>query len=139
MDPGSGTTKEDQVLEAKMSKSIPGSAIFIHDSEDEIRAKIRKAQCAEKVVEGNAIIEYAEYLMLRDKPLKVERPAKFGGDIEILDAAEMKRVFMEGRLHPMDLKNAVANELVAMLKPSREYFAKNREYLEQLGANDITR
>jgi tyrosyl-tRNA synthetase len=139
MDPGSGTTKEDQVLEAKMSKSIPGSAIFIHDSEDEIRAKIKKAQCAEKVVDGNAIIEYAEYLMLRDKPLKIERPAKFGGDLELADAEELKKTYSEGKLHPMDLKGAVANELIAMLKPSREYFEKNKDYLEQIGAKDITR
>jgi len=132
-------SKEDQVLEAKMSKSIPGSAIFIHDSEDEIKAKIKKAQCCEKVVEGNAIIEYAEYLLLRDKPLKVERPAKFGGDMELADAAELKRVFSEGKLHPMDLKSAVARELCDMLKPSRDYFEKHKEYLEQIQTKDITR
>lgn len=133
------SSKEDQVLEAKMSKSIPGSAIFIHDSEEEIKAKIKKAQCPEKIVDGNAVIEYAEYLMLRDKPLKIERPAKFGGDIELVDAAELKKVFSEGKLHPMDLKNAVARELCDMLRPSREYFDKHKEYLEQIKAKDITR
>jgi tyrosyl-tRNA synthetase len=122
-----------------MSKSIPGSAIFIHDSEEEIKAKIKKAQCAEKVVEGNAVIEYAEYLVLRDKGLKIERPQKFGGDIEMKDAEELKRVYSEGKLHPMDLKNAVARELCDMLKPSREYFAKNKEYLGQITASDVTR
>ncbi|NYZ73789.1 tyrosine--tRNA ligase [Candidatus Micrarchaeota archaeon] len=137
MDPNA--SKEDQVIEAKMSKSIPGSAIFIHDSEDEIKAKIKKAQCAEKVVEGNAVIEYAEYLMLRDKPLKVERPAKFGGDIELADAAELKKIYADGKLHPMDLKNAVAKELAEILRPSREYFEKHKEYLEQITAKDITR
>jgi tyrosyl-tRNA synthetase len=132
-------TKEDQVLEAKMSKSIPGSAIFIHDSVEEINSKIKKAQCAEKVVEGNAVIEYAEYLVMRDKGLKIERPAKFGGDIELKDAAELKAVYAEGKLHPMDLKNAVARELCEILKPSREYFEKNKEYLEQITSKDITR
>ncbi len=132
-------SKEDEVLERKMSKSLPGSAIFIHDSEDEINAKIRKAHCPEKVVEGNPIIEYAEYLVMRDRGLKIERPAKFGGDIEIKDAAELKAVFSEGKLHPMDLKNAVARELAGLLRPSREYFEKHKEYLTQIQAKDITR
>ncbi|MDD5171930.1 MAG: tyrosine--tRNA ligase [Candidatus ainarchaeum sp.] len=137
MNPNS--SKEDQVLEAKMSKSIPGSAIFIHDSEDEIKAKIKKAQCPEKVVEGNPIVEYAEYLFLRDKGMKIERPAKFGGDLEIADAAELKRIYSEGKLHPVDLKSAVAKELCDALKPSREYFEKHADYLQQIKAKDITR
>jgi len=35
--------------------------------------------------------------------------------------------------------SAVARELIGMLKPSREYFAKHKEYLEQLNVKDITR
>ncbi len=133
------SSKEDEVLERKMSKSLPGSAIFIHDSEDEIKAKIKKAHCPEKVVEGNPIIEYAEYLVMRDRGLKIERPEKFGGDMEVRDARELKSVFADGKLHPMDLKNAVARELCSMLRPSREYFEKHKEYLAQIQAKDITR
>jgi tyrosyl-tRNA synthetase len=136
-------SKEEEVLEKKMSKSIPGSAIFIHDSEDEIKSKIKKAHCPEKVVEGNPIIEYAEYLVLRDsqnkKTLKIERPEKFGGDLEIADAHELKNLFSEGKLHPVDLKNAVSRELIELLKPSREYFGKNKQYLAQIAAKDVTR
>ncbi len=136
---GAAQSKEDEVLEKKMSKSIPGSAIFIHDTEDEVRAKIKKAHCPEKVVEGNPIIEYAEYLVMRDKKLKIERPAKFGGDVEIADSKELKTVFSEGKLHPVDLKNAVSRELTELLRPSREYFEKHKEYLAQIQAKDITR
>lgn len=132
-------TKIEQEVEVKMSKSKPDSAIFIHDSVEEIQRKIKKAYCPEKIAEGNPIIEYAEYLVLRDKALKVERPAKFGGDVEFADAEELKKTYLEGKLHPMDLKAAVARELIDMLKPSRDYFAKNKEYLEQLGKEDITR
>jgi len=130
---------QEQVEEAKMSKSKPSSAIFIHDSEDEIKSKIKKAYCPEKTVEGNPITEYAEYLVLRDKKLKIERPEKFGGDVEFETPEELKKTYKEGKLHPMDLKNAVANELIDMLKPSREYFAKHKEYLQQLKMGDITR
>jgi len=130
---------QEQVEEAKMSKSKPGSAIFIHDTEEEIKSKIKKAYCPEKVVEGNPMIEYAEYLILRDRPLKIERPEKFGGDVEFGNPAELKKTYLDGKLHPMDLKNGVARELTEMLKPSRDYFAKHKEYLEQLKVKEITR
>jgi len=140
MDPNaSEDDKEGAVIDAKMSKSVPGSAIFIHDSVEEINSKIKKAYCPEKTSDGNPVIEYAEYLVLRDKGMKIERPVKFGGDIEIKDAAELKAIYAEGKLHPMDLKNAVARELAELLSPSREYFAKNRQYLEQIAEAKITR
>jgi tyrosyl-tRNA synthetase len=129
----------DEMIEQKMSKSKPASAIFIHDSPEEIKSKIKKAYCPEKTVEGNPIIEYAEYLLLRDKGIRIERPEKFGGDLDIPDADELKKVYAEGKLHPMDLKNAVTNELTDLLKPCREYFEKNKHYLEQLEMKDITR
>ncbi len=129
----------EQAIEAKMSKSKPKSAIFIHDSEEDIRSKLKKAYCPEKVIEGNPMIEYAEYLVLRDKPMRIDRPEKFGGDLEIASAEELKKIYSEGKLHPMDLKNGVANELIELLRPSREYFEKNKHYLEQLKVSDITR
>jgi tyrosyl-tRNA synthetase len=129
----------DVAADAKMSKSKPDSAIFIHDSEADIKRKISKAFCPEKIVEGNPVVEYAEYLVLRDKSLKIERPAKFGGDVEFTSADELKQVYSEGKLHPMDLKAAVTRELTEMLKPSREYFEKHKEYLAQINTGDITR
>ncbi|MBI5047205.1 tyrosine--tRNA ligase, partial [Candidatus Micrarchaeota archaeon] len=130
---------EDAEIEAKMSKSVPSSAIFVHDSEEEIQNKIKKAYCPEKVIEGNPVIEYADYLILRDSKLSIERPAKFGGDIEIATVDELKSIYLSGKLHPMDLKAAVTRKLSALLKPSREYFAKNSHYLSQLSSSDITR
>jgi len=130
---------ESDVIDAKMSKSKPSSAIFIHDSEEEIKSKIGKAYCPEKMLEGNPIVEYAQYLIMRDKPLKVERPARFGGDIEFETVDELKKTYIEGKLHPLDLKNAVARELITILKPSRDYFSKHAEYLEQIKLSDITR
>ncbi len=131
--------KDEGKIDAKMSKSKPSSAIFIHDSEEEVKSKIGKAFCPEKTIAGNPLIEYAGYLCMSGKPLKIERPAKFGGDLELADAEELKKIYSEGKLHPMDLKNAVAKELIAVLKPSRDYFAKHPEYIEQINAVAITR
>jgi len=123
---------EEEFIEAKMSKSRPESCIFIHDSEEEIKSKIEKAYCPPKVIEGNPIISMADNLILRDRSLKVERPAKFGGDLEIGSYEELVKIYGEGKLHPLDLKNAVARELVEMLRPSREYFERNKKYLEEI-------
>jgi tyrosyl-tRNA synthetase len=126
-------------LEMKMSKSKPDSAIFIHDSEEEINSKIKKAYCPEKITKGNPVAEIAMYLILRENPLKIERPEKFGGDMEITSKEELEKVYLEGNLHPIDLKNAVAGELSKMLKPSRDYFEKNKNYLEELKDLKMTR
>jgi len=122
--------KDDIEISSKMSKSKPETCIYIHDSEEDIKKKISKAYCPEKQAENNPVIEMAEFLVMRDeKSLKIERPAKFGGDVEFANSEELKKTYSEGKLHPMDLKNAVGRELAAMLKPSRDYFAKKPELM----------
>ena len=132
-------SKVEDEMDAKMSKSKPDSAIFIHDSEEQIKNKLKKAYCPEKIVEGNPIIEYAQYLIMREKKLQITRPAKFGGDLEISTPEELKQIYLDGKLHPMDLKAAVTAELSQLLKPSREYFEKNKHYLDQISTKDVTR
>ncbi len=131
----------DMEISAKMSKSKPETCIYVHDSEEEIKRKIGKAYCPEKVVEENPILELCEYALMRDpkKALRVERPAKFGGNAEFASVEELRKTYSEGKLHPMDLKNAVARELAVLLKPSRDYFAKRPELLKQVESVEITR
>lgn len=120
------------MIEKKMSKSKPDSCIFIHDSEEEIKRKIAKAHCPPRIIEDNPIVEMAEAFVLRDKPLVITRPAKFGGDVTFTTSAELQSAYGAGTLHPMDLKNAVAAELITMLKPSRDYFAKHPALLQSV-------
>ncbi|MCX6778082.1 MAG: tyrosine--tRNA ligase [Candidatus Micrarchaeota archaeon] len=116
----------------KMSKSKPETCIFIHDSEADLKKKISNAYCPPKEVAGNPIIEIAETLLMRNASLKIERPQKFGGDVEFANAAELKTAFSEGKLHPADLKNSVSSSLSKLLEPSRKYFEKNKELLTQV-------
>jgi len=122
--------KLDTEVSSKMSKSIPKSCVYIHDSEEEIKRKIDGAYCPEKEVENNPVLELCEYIIMRDKPLRVERSSKYGGDVEYGKFEELREAYKRGELHPADLKNAVAKELAAILKPSREYFSKHQELLE---------
>ena len=45
-------------MEYKMSKSNPKSAIYMHDSAEEIKSKINGAYCPEKIVDGNPLFNY---------------------------------------------------------------------------------
>jgi len=120
------------MIENKMSKSNPNSCIFVHDSVEEITRKMKKAHCPEKIVEGNPVIEMAEAFVLRDRPLKIERDAKFGGDAQFANGHELKKAFEAGKLHPVDLKNAVGRELISMLEPARKYFEGKEELIEEV-------
>ena len=125
----------------KMSKSKPYSAVFIHDTPEEIRQKLRKAFCPAKEINYNPVLDWAEHIIFREEPAEftIHRPAKFGGDVTYTTFEELKRDFAEGKLHPLDLKNAVAEYLIELLKPIREYFEKHPEPLELMKSVQITR
>ncbi len=127
-----GGNRMDPVA-GKMSKSKPDSAIFVHDSEEQIRRKIKKAYCPEKEVEGNPVFDILKFLIVRDdeKEVTIERPQKFGGDITGT-LPEIEKLYREGKLHPLDLKQYVGNELVKMLKPCREFFEKHKELIDDV-------
>jgi tyrosyl-tRNA synthetase len=121
--------KLDTEVSSKMSKSVPKSCVYIHDSEKEISEKIGAAYCPEKQLD-NPIIELCEYIVMRDKPLHIERSKKYGGDVDYAKFEDLKSAYAKGELHPTDLKNSVARELSEILKPSREYFNKHSDLLD---------
>ena len=109
----------------KMSKSKPDTCVFIHDSEDEIRRKIKKAFCPEGVVEFNPLIDWMEYLIFsREEKITIKRRPEHGGNLAINGIDELKKIFKNKELHPDDLKNFVTEYLIELLKPARERFGK---------------
>jgi tyrosyl-tRNA synthetase len=115
--------------EAKMSKSIAGSAVFIHDSKEQITDKINGAFCQPKEVEGNPILEIWKYIILRKFDSRtIKRKNKT--DLEVQSYQELEKTYMEGELHPLDLKKETIKALDEILKPIREYFEKNKKAKE---------
>lgn len=111
--------------EAKMSSS-KGNFIAVDDEPATIKGKITKAFCPPKVVKNNPVVEYAEHFALPTiGTLKISRPAKYGGPLEVRDPAELREMYSAGNLHPTDLKAALAEALVEMLAPVRDYFKRN--------------
>ena len=117
----------------KMSKSDPNSGIFIHNSDDEIRMKIKKAWCEESNIQNNPLLEISKTVIFHEyKEMKFERPEKFGGNVEYLDYKELEADFAEKKLHPTDLKQTVANYLVKIVSPIREKLNLSDELFESI-------
>jgi tyrosyl-tRNA synthetase len=107
----------------KMSKSIPGSGISVIDSKEEIDKCIKAAYCPEKIVEDNPILQIARLIIFpRFEKVEVKRDKKFGGDLKFKNYAELESVYSEGKLHPMDLKNAVAGYIEEIVAPIRKNY-----------------
>mgnify|MGYP001610397089 CR=1 FL=1 len=126
---------KEVLLDMKMSKSKPDTCIFIHDSPEEIRNKVRKAFCMEKEIIYNPILDWCKYLIfpISDR-LEIKRDKKYGGNVDYSSHEEIERDFKEGKLHPTDLKNAISDRLINILEPAREHFSngKPKKYLEEL-------
>lgn len=135
--------KRDREISSKMSKSLPETAIFVHDSKQDILRKIEKAYCPMKVAEGNPVLEYAREILFRSyKSITIEREKRFGGGLHFYDYASLERSYVSGELHPLDLKKSVAAYLDELIKPIREHFEKSkrsRELYETVKSFNVTR
>ncbi|HEC94838.1 MAG TPA: tyrosine--tRNA ligase [Thermoplasmatales archaeon] len=121
-------------VEVKMSKSKPDSMISIHDDAETIQRKLNKAFCPEKQIEGNPVLEICRFVIfpeLKGEPFLVERPERFGGDLEFMEYKELEQAFVNG-LHPLDLKVATARYVNMILEPIREYFEKHPGSYEKM-------
>ncbi len=136
--------EEEHAIDFKMSKSKPYTAIFVYDTPDDIRAKIRKAYCPPREVKYNPIMEINKYILFAKPGFKlvVERPEKYGGTIVFESYEELEKAYSAGELHPLDLKNATAEALIKILEPIRKYFESRPDalrILEELKKATITR
>ncbi|OIO42168.1 tyrosine--tRNA ligase [Candidatus Pacearchaeota archaeon CG1_02_39_14] len=116
----------------KMSASIEGSKVDILDDENIVIKKIKEAECQEGNPD-NGIMQFAKYVLFpvkqdKKQSLKIERPEKFGGSLTYRNYEEMEKDFISKKLHPLDLKNAVAKEINSLLAPIR----KNKAKLQKL-------
>ena len=107
----------------KMSKSKADSAIFIHDSSEDISRKIKSAFCPEKTVEGNPILQIYKNIVFNFYNDGVQ----IGERKEYATYADLERDFVEGEIHPSDLKESLSHKLIKILEPSKKYFESNPE------------
>jgi tyrosyl-tRNA synthetase len=116
----------------KMSASDSKSKIDLLDDEETIKKKVNGADC----IEGNpdnGVMAFVKYIIMtmkkdRKKKFVIKRDKKFGGDVSYDNYEQLEKDFIAKKLHPMDLKLAVAKEIFEILEPIR----KERKVLEKL-------
>ena len=107
----------------KMSKSILGSGISVTDSYEEIKSTLKGAYCPEKEIKENPILQIAKLIIFpKFNAIEIKRDKKFGGDLKIKNYEELEKIYSDGKLHPMDLKNAVGEYLEKIIAPIRKNF-----------------
>lgn len=108
----------------KMSSSIEATKIDLLDDKKSVIRKINKAE----FVEGNAdngimaLLKYFIFVLKEDtkKSLIIERPEKFGGSLKYKSYAELEKDVLDKKLHPLDVKNAIAKEINLLLSNFRK-------------------
>jgi tyrosyl-tRNA synthetase len=126
-------------VEAKMSKSKPDSAVYMHDSPQEIQRKIKNAFCPPEA-EGNPVIDLVNLIVFPQLGyVKIDRPAKYGGPVEFKSSHELVTAYSSGKLHPQDLKKGAADALTQVLAPMRTYFEKHPQNLDKVKKLSVTR
>lgn len=131
--PATGLSNDPESL--KMSKSKPNSAIFVHDTPDEIRAKMRSAYGPPKMVEFNPLLNWLKTLVFwgeSEGVFEIKREEKYGGNLNYTKYTDIEKDYAEGKLFPLDLKNALSDWLIVKLAPARKYFDENQEAQEGL-------
>jgi len=111
----------------KMSSSIHSSRIMIDEEPVSIKKKISNAFCPAKQIKNNPILQICKYIIFhrRDK-IEIKRAKKFGGKVSYGSYEKIEGDFAKGKLHPMDLKNAVAESLIEILEPVRKFMSNKR-------------
>ncbi|MFP3279317.1 MAG: tyrosine--tRNA ligase [Candidatus Micrarchaeota archaeon] len=133
---------EEGIIDIKMSKSKPESAIFIHDSPEEIERKLMKAYCPPKEVELNPILELARYILFRGEEREfVVVNAKTQERKVYKTYSELEKDYVEGKIFPADLKSSVSSALIDLLEPARKYFLEGpgKNLLEEMKEIKVSR
>jgi tyrosyl-tRNA synthetase len=117
----------------KMSASDPKSKIDLLDNEAAIKDKLNSAYCESGVVEDNGILAFLKHVIMvikgdNHEKFIIERPEKFGGNLEFNNYLEIEAAFVKKDLHPLDLKNALAKEVNKLLGTIRTH----QENLEKI-------
>ena len=111
----------------KMSSSIEATKVDLLNDEETVKKKVNGAECVLGDPNNGlmALLKYFIFVLKHDKKEKfvIERDKKFGGNKSYSSYDSLEKDFITKKLHPLDLKNAVAKEINKIL----ETFRKDKE------------
>jgi tyrosyl-tRNA synthetase len=103
----------------KMSSSL-GNFISVHEPVEDLETKIKAAFCPPGVADGNPVLQiYKHTIFPVVEEMRIERPAKYGGDVNYVRYEDLERDYTGGELHPLDVKTTAARYLNEILAPIR--------------------
>ena len=53
----------------------------------------------------------------KNQKLAIKRDKKYGGDISYSDYEQLEKDFVSKKVHPLDVKNALAEEISSLIEP----------------------
>jgi tyrosyl-tRNA synthetase len=129
--------------QAKMSKSDPESAIFMEDTEADVNVKIKKAWCPEGDLTENPCFDYLKHIVFQKlDSFTILRKEQNGGDKTYTKYEDVVQDFLDKKLHPDDLKPALAKAINEIIRPVREHFATDpnaKKLLQQVKSYKVTK
>ena len=77
----------------------------------------------------------ARYVIFpRFNNIHIERPEKYGGNVDYATYEELTADYFGGRLSPVDLKEGIVDGINKVLAPVADYFSKFPENYEKMSA-----
>ena len=123
----------------KMSKSCPDSAIFMEDSVEDVKRKVKKAFCPIAVAAGNPILDYVKNIII-----------PYFGKITIVvndesktftNYADLEAEYIADKIGPQQLKPACADAINEIIEPVRKHFSSGepQKLLDKIKKFKVTR
>lgn len=104
----------------KMSSS-KNNYIALDDPEDLVEKQINNSYCPAKIVENNPILQIDKYIIFPSAgEMTIKREDKYGGDVHYDSYEKLEHDYVQGKLHPSDLKANTSGYLNEVLEPIRK-------------------
>jgi tyrosyl-tRNA synthetase len=141
---GLAKPSEGDLEGSKMSKSNPDTAVFVHDSSEQIQKKIKKAYCPiiDQKLSYEDNIELQEFNPILDWVKKIIIPASLCVTVNFLNNdktivntvvytnfEDLQHDYCKGLIHPTELKSAVSIVLETWLAPITKWGVDNQEII----------
>jgi len=110
-------------LDGEKMSSSKGNYIAVDEPRESVEQKLMGAFCPPQIVEGNPILQIYKHTIFPGKTndgVIIERSDKHGGDVfyDSYDVLELD--YVQGQLHPLDVKTNAVRYLNEVLEPIRK-------------------
>ncbi|HUV80027.1 MAG TPA: tyrosine--tRNA ligase [Candidatus Bathyarchaeia archaeon] len=107
----------------KMSSSLR-NYIAVDEPEESVEQKLMSAFCPPKIAEGNPILQTFKHTIFpspeQSGEVTIERSEKYGGNVSYESYEKLELDYVQGELHPADVKSNTSSCLNEVLEPIRK-------------------